>query len=82
MGRRRSALQEVGNIVISAAAGGLASRSGGVVIPSVPRLRYARSGGLPLEDGLEADRRLTYVLETELIEPNGNLRLRLLWMLY
>lgn len=79
--RERSALQEVGNIVISAAASALAAAEGSSVIPSVPRLRYARAGGLVLEDAsVELDASPRYVLETELLERDGALRLRFLWL--
>jgi chemotaxis protein CheY-P-specific phosphatase CheC len=79
--RERSALQVVGNIVISAAASALARLEGGVVIPSVPRLRYLRAGGLSLEDGcVDLDKLPEYVLETEIIERDGSLHLRFLWM--
>ena len=79
--REQSALRELGNIAISAAAGAFSMLEGGLVLPSVPRLSYHEgSGGTPLEDtcvGLGTDSGTIY--ETELIERDGPLRIRFLW---
>lgn len=68
-------LAEVGNIAVSAAANALAQLLGARSLPSVPRAGYARQGvlGLPeLERGAPVDR---IVLEVELVERGGPLRL-------
>lgn len=72
----RSALTEVGNIALSAAAGVLGHLAGGVVIPSVPRLvcDLAEAFGLaslPAELG-ECE---AYLCELRLGEPGGQVPL-------
>ena len=79
--RERSVLQEVGNIVVSAAAGAMAEAEGGVDIPTVPRLHYERAGALRLEESsVERDKLPRYVIETLLVERDGQLRLRFLFL--
>ena len=68
-------LAEVGNIAVSAAANALAELLGRRSLPTVPRAGYARQGVLALpelEDGAPVDRT---VIDLELIERAGPLRL-------
>jgi len=68
-------LAEVGNIAVSAAANALAQLLGVRSLPSVPRAGYARQGDLSLPElarGAAADR---IVLDVELVERGGPLRL-------
>ena len=80
--REQSALRELGNIAISAAAGAFSMLEGGLVLPSVPRLAYHEgTDAMPLEDacvgvGFESGS----IYETELIERDGPLRIRFLWV--
>ncbi len=80
--REQSALRELGNIAISAAAGAFSMLEGGLVLPTVPRLAYHEGlHTMPLEDacvGLGIDTGCIY--ETELIERDGPLRIRFLWV--
>lgn len=79
--RAHSALCELGNIVLSAAAGAIAQLVGGVVIPSVPRLADDMAGALLLELIHPELRRLpAYLAETDLVEHDGPLRLRFVWI--
>lgn len=79
--RAHSALCELGNIVLSAAAGAIAKLVGGVVIPSVPRLARDMPGALLLElIHPELQRLPAYLAETDLVEHNGPLRLRFVWI--
>ncbi len=68
-------LAEVGNIAVSAAANALAELLGQRSLPTVPRAGYARQGALrlpELEDGAPRGRT---VIDVELIERGGPLRL-------
>jgi chemotaxis protein CheC len=68
-------LSEVGNIAVSAAANALAELLDCRSLPSVPRAGYARQGVLALpelEDGAERERS---VIDVELCERAGPLRL-------
>ncbi len=76
--RARSALCEMGNIAISAAANALSDLEGGVVIPSLPRLELCAETSPALTG--RAGREPTYVVEAELFERDGGLRLRFLWI--
>ncbi len=79
--REQSALRELGNIAISAAAGAFSMLEGGLVLPSVPRLAYHEgSGAMPLEDACVGGFETGIVYETELIERDGPLRIRFLWV--
>ena len=54
---------------------------GGLVLPSVPRLSYHEgSGAMPLEDACMGTFETGCVYETELIERDGPLRVRFLWV--
>ncbi|MCP4003519.1 MAG: hypothetical protein GY725_04935 [bacterium] len=76
--RARSALCEMGNIAISAAANALGEIEGGIVIPSLPRLELVAETvpALTGRPGTEA----SYVAEVELFEPQGEMRLLFLWI--
>ena len=79
--RALSALSELGNIVLSAAAGAIGDLVGGIVMPSLPRLGFDMSETLLLEN-LEPgeDQNPAYLAETELIERGGPLRIRFVWV--
>jgi chemotaxis protein CheC len=71
-------LSEVGNIAVSAAANALAELLNCRSLPSVPRAGYARQGTLAmpdLEDGAPTART---VIDIELVERGGPLRLHFL----
>jgi chemotaxis protein CheY-P-specific phosphatase CheC len=78
--RARSAFGELGNIVLCAAAGAIASLSGGVVVPSVPRIAVDRPE--PLLAGEIHPRRSwpAYLVDSALSAREGSLRLRFLWL--
>jgi len=79
--RGRSALQEVGNIALSAAAGALGDLRGGIVWPSVPRLGFSLTEALRLAKlGPGGDLLPAFLAETELVERDGSLRLRFIWI--
>jgi chemotaxis protein CheC len=79
--RARSALAEVGNIAVSAAAGAIGDLEGGVVIPSVPRVGYDMAGALLVTALHPRLSRLPACLaETDLVDRNRVLRLRFLWI--
>ncbi|MFQ5515112.1 MAG: chemotaxis protein CheC [Myxococcota bacterium] len=79
--RGRSALEELGNIALSAAAGAMGDLSGGIVLPSVPRLGLNLSRETLLEElGSVDDRRPAYLADTQLVQPDGPLRIRFLWI--
>jgi chemotaxis protein CheY-P-specific phosphatase CheC len=79
--RARSALAEIGNIAVSAAAGAMGELEGGVVLPGVPRVGYDMASAVLLEAlHTELDRLPVYVAETDLVDRDSVLRLRFLWM--
>jgi chemotaxis protein CheY-P-specific phosphatase CheC len=79
--RARSALCELGNIAVSAAAGALGALEGGVVIPGVPRAGYDMASAVVLEAlHAELERLPVYVAETDLVDRDSVLRLRFLWI--
>ena len=79
--RALSALSELGNIVLSAAAGAIGDLVGGIVMPSLPRLGFEMSEALLLERlGPGAEQSPAYLAETELIERDGSLRIRFVWI--
>lgn len=79
--RGLSALSETGNVALSAVAGALGEMQGGIVMPTVPRLRLDVTRALVLEELRPGMRRLpAYLAETVLAERDGPLRLRLLWI--
>lgn len=79
--RAMSALAEVGNIALCAAAGALAKLAEGVVMPSVPRLAVGRAEGVlsrlldPVLRELPA-----YLVETDLVVREEPLRVRFVWV--
>ncbi len=76
--RARSALCEMGNIAISAAANALGELEGGVVIPSLPRLELAAETypALTGRHGAEP----SFVVDTELFTREEDVRIRFLWL--
>lgn len=68
-------LAEVGNIAVSAAANALALLLGQRSLPSVPRAGYARQGALGLRELAEGAPRGRTVIDVELVERAGPLRL-------
>lgn len=73
-----SALCEVGNIAVSAAAGALGQMAGGIVVPSIPRLAHRMVDALG-SDTPERSKGV-YLLELELGTPEGSLRLPFVWI--
>jgi chemotaxis protein CheC len=79
--RALSALCEVGNIAVSAAANALSELVGGVVLPSVPRLGFEkRAVGVLAEVCGELAGRSAYLVEVELIAHGTALRLLFVWI--
>jgi chemotaxis protein CheY-P-specific phosphatase CheC len=79
--RARSALAEIGNIAVSAAAGAIGELEGGLVLPGVPRVGYDMASAVLLEAlHAELDRLPVYLAETDLVDRDSVLRLRFLWM--
>jgi chemotaxis protein CheY-P-specific phosphatase CheC len=79
--RARSALCEIGNIAVSAAAGAIGELEGGIVLPGVPRLGYDMASAVLLEAlHTELERLPVYVAETDLVDRDHVLRLRFLWI--
>jgi len=68
-------LAEVGNIAVSAAANALAELLGERALPSVPRAGYARQGVLSMPELERGVPRVRTVVEVELVERGGPLRL-------
>lgn len=79
--RSRSALGELGNIVLCAATGAIAALSGVVVIPSVPRLVF-EGVGPGLAGALPQGLRLgpSYLVDSALSRRDGSCELRFLWL--
>ena len=76
-----SALCELGNIAISAAAGGFASIEGGTVIPSTPSILFRPSESAPMEQlYAELNRTSASVFTTALDDGARLLRMRLIWI--
>jgi chemotaxis protein CheY-P-specific phosphatase CheC len=71
-----SVLAEVGNIAVSAAANALAELLGARSLPSVPRAGYTRQGVLAMPELERGALIARTVLEVELVERGGPLRLR------
>jgi len=79
--RGRSALAETGNIALSAVASALGELQGGIVMPTVPRLRMDVARALLLEElQMPTGNVPAYLAETMLAEKDGSLRLRLIWV--
>ena len=68
-------LSEVGNIAVSAAANALAELLRCRSLPSVPRAAYARQGVLALPELEDGSERARTVVDVELVERAGPLRL-------
>ena len=76
-----SALAELGNIALSAAAGALATLYQTVVVPSVPRVGYDMAGALMVDALHSRIARLpAYLMEAVLADRAGRLRARFVWV--
>jgi chemotaxis protein CheC len=79
--RALSALCELGNIAVSAAANALSEMVGGVVLPSVPRLGFEKPAVSVLQEVCgDLGGRCAYLVEAELIADEGTLRLLFVWV--
>lgn len=79
--RAQSALSEVGNIVLSAAAGAMADLAGGVVIPSVPRLGTTLGEVLLLDEICSEIRSLpVFVASCEVVRGSDRFPMRFVWI--
>jgi chemotaxis protein CheC len=79
--RAHSALSEVGNIVLSAAAGALADLAGGVVIPSVPRLGTTLAEVLLVDEICSEIRSLpVFVASCEVLRGKQDFPMRFVWI--
>jgi len=79
--RALSALCEVGNIAVSAAANALSEVVGGVVLPSVPRLGFEKAAAGTLEDVCgDLGSRCAYLVELELRGAEGAFALLFVWV--
>ncbi len=79
--RALSALCELGNIAVSAAANALSEMLGSAVLPSVPRLGFEK----PAIDAIaeicgELDQRRVYLVETELQGEHGEMHVLFAWV--
>ena len=79
--RAHSALGEIGNIVLSAAAGAFGELEGGVVLPSVPRVGYDEARKL-LIDAVppELHELPAYLAEIEIVDQERAMRVRFVWI--
>jgi chemotaxis protein CheC len=76
-----SALAELGNIALSAAAGALGVLHDGVVVPTVPRVGYDMAGALLVEAVHPRIARLpAYLAEAALADRIGELRAHFVWI--
>jgi chemotaxis protein CheY-P-specific phosphatase CheC len=79
--RALSALCEVGNIAVSAAANALSELAGGAVLPSVPRLGFEKNAVDVLAEVCgDLAGRSAYLVEVELIAGGGSLGLLFVWV--
>lgn len=79
--RARAALAEVGNIVISAAAGGLATLAGGTVLPSVPHLVFRPDDVAPLvRQWADAEPGPAYLCDAGFTDCGMLLQVRFAWI--
>jgi chemotaxis protein CheY-P-specific phosphatase CheC len=79
--RALSALCEVGNIAVSAAANALGEVVGGIVLPSVPRLGFEKPAAGTLEDVCgELESRCAYLVERTLQGSEGAFALLFVWV--
>jgi chemotaxis protein CheY-P-specific phosphatase CheC len=79
--RALSALSEVGNMVLSAAAGAMADLAGGVVIPSVPRVGTTLGELLLLDEICSEIRSLpVFVASCEVVRGNEKFPMRFVWI--
>jgi chemotaxis protein CheC len=79
--RARSAFGELGNIALCAAAGAIATLTGGVALPSVPHVGEDEARALMAEVLPDDLRSLpAYLVETDLSGREGPLRLRFVWV--
>jgi chemotaxis protein CheC len=77
----RSALAEVGNIAVSAAAGALGHLAGGVVVPSVPRLGRDLATALAIELPADDLNNLpVFVVDWQHADPVRPLYLSFIWI--
>ena len=79
--RARSAFGELGNIILCAAAGAIATLSGGVVRPSPPRICIddpARMVAMEIEPRLRGWP--AYLVDSALSPRRGSIRLRFIWL--
>ncbi len=79
--RTRSAVGELGNIALCAAAGAIAKRVGGVVVPSIPRVGLGPAERL-LEQVVDSGLRPlpAYLADAELPVEGGSLAVRFVWI--
>ena len=76
-----SALAELGNIALSAAAGALAILHDSVVVPSVPHVGYDMAGALLLDMVHPRVSRLpAYLVEAALADPSGEFSAHFIWI--
>jgi chemotaxis protein CheY-P-specific phosphatase CheC len=79
--RALSLLSEVGNMVLSAAAGAMAELAGGVVIPSVPRLGTTLGDVLLLDEICSEIRSLpVFVASCRVVRGNDDFPMRFVWI--
>jgi chemotaxis protein CheC len=79
--RALSALCELGNIAVSAAANSLGEMLGDVVLPSVPRLGFEKVwADALLEMCGDLEGKTAYLVETELLDDQRPLRLLFAWV--
>jgi chemotaxis protein CheC len=79
--RALSALCEVGNIAVSAAANALSEQLGGVVLPSVPRLGFEKRALAALEEVCgDLEGRSAYLVEVELLAGGEAFELLFVWI--
>jgi chemotaxis protein CheY-P-specific phosphatase CheC len=79
--RALSALCEVGNIAVSAAANALSAAAGGAVLPSIPRLGFEKEAVSVLaEVGGDLAGRNAHLVEVELLTDEGPRELLFLWV--
>jgi chemotaxis protein CheY-P-specific phosphatase CheC len=79
--RALSAICEVGNIAVSAAANALSEMVGGVVVPSVPRLGFEKQAVSALQELCgDLEGRSAYLVEVGLISTEGVLSLLFVWV--
>ena len=78
--RQCSALAEIGNISLSAAANALGALHRAIVLPSVPRVRYGSAGRVFAEAVRATATQPVYVTDARLTDRAGSLRARFVWI--